>query len=668
MEESAGGDTREQMDASRATEERRSRKETPEEPRIATCIEIAQSVLEKVHRGVLALRQLGEQQALRQSSRASVLSSPSSSCSVSSSSHVSSSLSSVSSCPPPPRWSSSSVNSKPSSEARAPEGVKTGEDNTKDITEEGQEGAAHAPPGKAEGNAASRDKEEGFWDAFLERVKAPPHLVAVTAGKEDAGVSFLRSQKRAAEASGVRLSLLELDGLSRAGVAGALPSKRRRLHVRRELRSNGDVQAERQKQRRRPSPQRRGGGACLSSLNLAFSLATRGHAGGDAHRERKTRDTERAATRPGDESEKPDQQETNEEGNGNEEGKEEGKEGEEGDGLTQSCDEATSGRKSRPEDGQTETGVEERKRARIREKRSEIRRHLKNVLRELEDEAPDCVVPFAVPCVALAVLEILKAWKIPLPGASAAVVGASPRVGQAIALLLLQEQATVTLCHSRTKQLGEILKRSDVIIAAAGSPNLISADSVRRNAAVIDVGVSVSDKASRAKGRPCALLKESENAASHASDARSERVGEGQHAAPEETREKGRDEVPETAQARGEANGEKCANASVREAQERKAQKGDESGEIGKSGESGERRELERERGGESRGRKARQLGAVLVGDVDFHVKKKTRFLTPVPRGVGLVTGAVLMRQVLKAKILQLLRSLQRNKTNSKYP
>ncbi|CBZ53159.1 GI23694, related [Neospora caninum Liverpool] len=616
MEESAGGDTREQMDASRATEERRSRKETPEEPRIATCIEIAQSVLEKVHRGVLALRQLGEQQALRQSSRASVLSSPSSSCSVSSSSHVSSSLSSVSSCPPPPRWSSSSVNSKPSSEARAPEGVKTGEDNTKDITEEGQEGAAHAPPGKAEGNAASRDKEEGFWDAFLERVKAPPHLVAVTAGKEDAGVSFLRSQKRAAEASGVRLSLLELDG--------SISLRNLRDHLR-----------------------------CL---------------GGDAHRERKTRDTERAATRPGDESEKPDQQETNEEGNGNEEGKEEGKEGEEGDGLTQSCDEATSGRKSRPEDGQTETGVEERKRARIREKRSEIRRHLKNVLRELEDEAPDCVVPFAVPCVALAVLEILKAWKIPLPGASAAVVGASPRVGQAIALLLLQEQATVTLCHSRTKQLGEILKRSDVIIAAAGSPNLISADSVRRNAAVIDVGVSVSDKASRAKGRPCALLKESENAASHASDARSERVGEGQHAAPEETREKGRDEVPETAQARGEANGEKCANASVREAQERKAQKGDESGEIGKSGESGERRELERERGGESRGRKARQLGAVLVGDVDFHVKKKTRFLTPVPRGVGLVTGAVLMRQVLKAKILQLLRSLQRNKTNSKYP
>lgn len=93
------------------------------------------------------------------------------------------------------------------------------------------------------------------------------------------------------------------------------------------------------------------------------------------------------------------------------------------------------------------------------------------------------------PCTPSGVIELLDAAEIPIAGAEAVVVGRSPLVGQPLAQLLLQRDATVTVCHSRTRDLAAVCRRADILVAAAGVPRLIGADAVKPGATVIDVGI-----------------------------------------------------------------------------------------------------------------------------------------------------------------------------------
>jgi len=97
------------------------------------------------------------------------------------------------------------------------------------------------------------------------------------------------------------------------------------------------------------------------------------------------------------------------------------------------------------------------------------------------------------PATAAAVLAILQHERVPLIGRRAVVVGRSTVVGKPAALLLLAEHATVTIAHSRTRDLQAVCREADVLVAAAGQPKLIGADHVRPGAVVIDVGTSPTD-------------------------------------------------------------------------------------------------------------------------------------------------------------------------------
>jgi len=103
--------------------------------------------------------------------------------------------------------------------------------------------------------------------------------------------------------------------------------------------------------------------------------------------------------------------------------------------------------------------------------------------------------PGLVACTPLGVMEILRRFEIPLEGAEAVVIGRSAIVGKPVAVLLQQANATVTQCHSRTRDLREHCRRADVIVAAVGVPRLVQGDWVKPGAAVIDVGVSEVDGA-----------------------------------------------------------------------------------------------------------------------------------------------------------------------------
>ncbi|MCC3762095.1 bifunctional 5,10-methylenetetrahydrofolate dehydrogenase/5,10-methenyltetrahydrofolate cyclohydrolase [Glycomyces sp. TRM65418] len=94
------------------------------------------------------------------------------------------------------------------------------------------------------------------------------------------------------------------------------------------------------------------------------------------------------------------------------------------------------------------------------------------------------------PATAAAVLELLKHEDLTLEGARAVVVGRSTVVGKPAALLLLNESATVTVCHSRTKDLAAICREADVLVAAVGRAGMIGADFVKPGATVIDVGTN----------------------------------------------------------------------------------------------------------------------------------------------------------------------------------
>jgi methylenetetrahydrofolate dehydrogenase (NADP+)/methenyltetrahydrofolate cyclohydrolase len=101
--------------------------------------------------------------------------------------------------------------------------------------------------------------------------------------------------------------------------------------------------------------------------------------------------------------------------------------------------------------------------------------------------------PGLVPCTPAGVMELLRHEGVELEGAEAVVVGRSNLVGRPVASLLLGANATVTTCHSRTRDLPAVCARGDVLVAAVGSPRLIGADAVKPGATVIDVGMNRSD-------------------------------------------------------------------------------------------------------------------------------------------------------------------------------
>lgn len=95
------------------------------------------------------------------------------------------------------------------------------------------------------------------------------------------------------------------------------------------------------------------------------------------------------------------------------------------------------------------------------------------------------------PCTPTAVVEILKHYGVELSGAKVAVLGRSMVVGKPAAMLLLNENATVTICHSRTKDLAKVTSEADVLVAAVGRAKMVKEDFVKEGAVVIDVGINV---------------------------------------------------------------------------------------------------------------------------------------------------------------------------------
>lgn len=97
--------------------------------------------------------------------------------------------------------------------------------------------------------------------------------------------------------------------------------------------------------------------------------------------------------------------------------------------------------------------------------------------------------PYAVCCTPKGIIKLLKAYNIKIEGKKALVIGRSNIVGKPVASLLLNENATVTIAHSKTKNLKEYTKKADIIVSATGHPKLITADMVKKGAVVIDVGI-----------------------------------------------------------------------------------------------------------------------------------------------------------------------------------
>jgi methylenetetrahydrofolate dehydrogenase (NADP+) / methenyltetrahydrofolate cyclohydrolase len=93
------------------------------------------------------------------------------------------------------------------------------------------------------------------------------------------------------------------------------------------------------------------------------------------------------------------------------------------------------------------------------------------------------------PCTPSGVIELLDAYAVPIEGAEAVVVGRSELVGRPQVQLLLQRNATVTVCHSRTRDLEAVCRRADILVAAAGIRHLVGAEAVKPGATVIDVGI-----------------------------------------------------------------------------------------------------------------------------------------------------------------------------------
>ena len=95
-----------------------------------------------------------------------------------------------------------------------------------------------------------------------------------------------------------------------------------------------------------------------------------------------------------------------------------------------------------------------------------------------------------LPCTPAGVMELLARYNVEIKGKDCVVVGRSDIVGKPMAMLLLHKDGTVTVCHSKTKDLSEVCKRADIIVAAVGKANFVTADMVKEGAVVIDVGIN----------------------------------------------------------------------------------------------------------------------------------------------------------------------------------
>jgi methylenetetrahydrofolate dehydrogenase (NADP+)/methenyltetrahydrofolate cyclohydrolase len=107
--------------------------------------------------------------------------------------------------------------------------------------------------------------------------------------------------------------------------------------------------------------------------------------------------------------------------------------------------------------------------------------------------------PGFVPCTPAGIIELLVENKIEIRGANACVVGRSQIVGRPMAQLLLQRDATVTICHSRTQELAAVTRQADILVVAIGRPGLIGAEYIKPGATVIDVGMNQIDNEASAR-------------------------------------------------------------------------------------------------------------------------------------------------------------------------
>lgn len=103
------------------------------------------------------------------------------------------------------------------------------------------------------------------------------------------------------------------------------------------------------------------------------------------------------------------------------------------------------------------------------------------------------IEPYAYPCTPKGILRLLDEYNVDLKGKHVVVVGRSNIVGKPVAQMLLNKNATVTICHSHTKNLSEITKTADILIAAVGVSKLIKKDMVKNNSVIVDVGTSKID-------------------------------------------------------------------------------------------------------------------------------------------------------------------------------
>jgi methylenetetrahydrofolate dehydrogenase (NADP+) / methenyltetrahydrofolate cyclohydrolase len=112
-----------------------------------------------------------------------------------------------------------------------------------------------------------------------------------------------------------------------------------------------------------------------------------------------------------------------------------------------------------------------------------------NVAKVMEND----VTGFA-PCTPAAVMEILKYYKVPMSGKKAVVVGRSMVVGKPVSMLLLNENATVTICHSKTENMPGVCSEADILVVGIGRAKMINSSYIKEGAVVIDVGINVDEK------------------------------------------------------------------------------------------------------------------------------------------------------------------------------
>src|ERR1700730_6301620 len=104
--------------------------------------------------------------------------------------------------------------------------------------------------------------------------------------------------------------------------------------------------------------------------------------------------------------------------------------------------------------------------------------------------------PTLAPCTPVGIIELLERHEIPIRGASVCIVGRSQIVGRPVAQLLLQRDATVTICHSQTRDLASVTRQADILVVAIGRPGLIGRDHIKPGATVVDVGMNrITDEA-----------------------------------------------------------------------------------------------------------------------------------------------------------------------------